>query len=385
MILAADARLAEIGGRFDYLVHITPTNTRAAWSAFRRARYERPPQFVYAGAARFDAAAPRRDLAAIDLTTVEDPAIRQLLAEKRAELDTQLALVSHLNRPAFLETGLRLFGAVDDELLDVACALLRRIPPRARDGGGPRIDAHQFADRARAEIDRYRADHPDFAARVALNDTPAGLLVSHGHLYINSDLTVAASRIQPLLQHEVGTHLLTFYNGRAQPLRLLSVGLAGYEELQEGLAVLAEYLGGGLSRSRLRVLAGRVLAARRVTEGASFIETYRELVHEERFPRQVAFMMTARVYRGGGITKDAIYLRGLLRLLDYLRRESLHESLFAGKIAFQHIPLIQELTQRNILQQPPVRPHYLAAPALGARLDRLHGGLSVFDLIERKQ
>ena len=69
---------------------------------------------------------------------------------------------------------------------------------------------------------------------------------------------MSRARVGASLQHEVGTHLVTYYNGLEQPLRLLHVGLAGYDETQEGLAVLAEYLVGGLSRSRLRTLAERV-------------------------------------------------------------------------------------------------------------------------------
>ncbi len=40
----------------------------------------------------------------------------------------------------------------------------------------------------------------------------------------------------------------------------MAIGLAGYEETQEGLAVLAEFLVGGLSPHRLRQLAVRVVA-----------------------------------------------------------------------------------------------------------------------------
>ncbi|MCH5599357.1 flavohemoglobin expression-modulating QEGLA motif protein [Niabella ginsengisoli] len=60
-----------------------------------------------------------------------------------------------------------------------------------------------------------------------------------------------------MLQHEIGTHVVTYYNGKAQPLELFSIGVPGYEELQEGLAVLAEYLNDGLTNSRMRTLAAR--------------------------------------------------------------------------------------------------------------------------------
>jgi len=43
-----------------------------------------------------------------------------------------------------------------------------------------------------------------------------------------------------------------------------------FEALQEGLAVVAEYLVGGLNRSRMRLLAGRVRAVASLVAGADF-------------------------------------------------------------------------------------------------------------------
>ena len=118
---------------------------------------------------------------------------------------------------------------------------------------------------------------PEFKARAQVTGDVSGLIVSRGKLLINSDLSLPPSRVPALLAHEVGTHLLTYYNGRMQPFQQLYSGLAGYEELQEGLAVLSEYLVGGLSRSRMRQLAARVVAVRQLTDGASFVETFRTL------------------------------------------------------------------------------------------------------------
>ena len=46
--------------------------------------------------------------------------------------------------------------------------------------------------------------------------------------------------------------------------------MAGYEELQEGLAVLAEYLVGGLNRTRMQQLAARVLAIADAFDAAEY-------------------------------------------------------------------------------------------------------------------
>ena len=57
-----------------------------------------------------------------------------------------------------------------------------------------------------------------------------------------------------------------------------------------------------------------------------------------------------RVFRGGGLTKDAIYLRGLLQLLAHLARGGALEPLLVGKIALDHVPLVEELVLREVLR-----------------------------------
>ena len=202
---------------------------------------------------------------------------------------------------------------------------------------------------------------------------------------IGHQTRIPASRVEALLQHEVGTHVLTYFNGRAQPFQQLYTGLAGYEELQEGLAVLAEYLVGGLSRPRLRLLAGRVVAARCLIEGATFIETFRELTRTYGFGQRTAFTMTVRIYRSGGLTKDAVYLRGLIGVLDYLKKGGKLEPLFVGKIMGDHIPIIQELQARQVLRPVPLRPRYMDQLQTTQRLERLRNGLTVLDLSERRK
>jgi uncharacterized protein (TIGR02421 family) len=183
----------------------------------------------------------------------------------------------------------------------------------------------------------------------------------------------------------VGTHVLTYFNGKAQPFQQLYTGLAGYEELQEGLAVLAEYLVGGLSKSRLRLLAGRVIAARCLVDGASFVDTFRVLTKSYRFKQHTAFVITARIYRGGGLTKDAVYLRGLVGVLKYIGRGGTLEPLYVGKIAANHIPIIQELQLRQVLRPVPLYPRYLQNPETAEKLQRLKQGVSPLELVERKK
>ncbi len=130
--------------------------------------------------------------------------------------------------------------------------------------------------------------------------------------------------------------------------------MPGYEQLQEGLAVFAEYLVGGLSFARLRTLAARVIAVRRLTNGHSFAEVFNELHKNYKFGARSTFNTVMRVFRGGGLTKDAVYLRGLVEVLKYIGGGGDIETLFVGKMGPEHVSIIRELQWREVLRPSPL-------------------------------
>jgi uncharacterized protein (TIGR02421 family) len=162
----------------------------------------------------------------------------------------------------------------------------------------------------------------------------------------------------------------------------MTIGLPGYDETQEGLAVLAEYLTGGLDPRRLRVLAARVVAICKMLDGAEFLEIFESLRSEYGISVHTAWSITIRVVVGGGSVKDAIYLRGITRLLEALAEGSTLDVLLVGKLALDHVPLVQDLLDRDVLHAPWVRPRWLDVPGAQERLERLRGGASVTDLYE---
>ncbi len=377
-----DRRLAEVSNQFDYLLQLTPVNTNEAFQQFRRSRFERVPEFHYRPVP-VDTSLLKRQLYNIPIERVEDPALERLFQEKQEELDMKLSMLRDRDTPRFLYESLQLFGGVKDDLLELAKNLLEQVQ-RGRQSSpkGEEIDAQRFARRAEAEIAHYRTLCPEFTAKVRVSGDVANLIVSRGSLLVAKEMKVPASRVEPLLAHEIGTHLLTYYNGKSQPFQQLYSGLAGYEELQEGLAVLSEFLVGGLNPSRMRQLAARVVAARQLTDGASFVDTFRLLDRTFEFSQQAAYTITMRIYRGGGLTKDAIYLRGLRAMLRYLQRGGELTPLYAGKIAEKHIPIIQELQYRNVLAAAPIQPRYLESDEAKQRLEKLRDAkISVLDLV----
>ena len=377
-----DKRLAEVSDRFDLLLMVTPVNGEAAWHEFRRSRYERIPRFRYRPLPA-DPVVLKRAIYAAPVERIEDPALGKVFREKQGELDRQVTLLMDRGSRRFLHEGVQIFGSVGDGLNALALEILAKFSPRSREtNAGRALTPQEFASAAREQIREMQRDHPALDATVEIRKDVAGLMVSRGNLLISTRTAVPPARVDALLQHEVGTHVLTYHNGRAQPLRLLATGLAGYDEFQEGLAVLAEFLVGGLSRPRLRVLAGRVVAAHCLLDGATFVETFRRLTQTHGFARQAAYWMTMRAYRGGGLTKDAVYLRGLRQILAYTRSDDEVELLWVGKIAAHHIPLIRELTWRGVLQPPPLIPRFLQRADTRARLARLRQSTSVLDLCE---
>lgn len=376
-----DRRLAEIGNAFDFLLQVTPVNIDRAWYKFKQNQFERAPVFHYRPLP-VDPALLKQKLYGIPIEGIEDPTLSSLFREKRVELERELSMLRDRGTRDFLYGSLQLFGNVNEELAALATKILQKIAPHSREiSGGTRLDAASFAARAREEVQYYREKYPGMSCKVQIRDDTTGLMVSRGNLFIGQQLRVPRSRVEALLQHEVGTHALTYFNGSAQPFHQLYTGLPGYDELQEGLAVLAEYLVGGLSLPRLRLLAGRVLATRDMVSGASFVETFRQLNRTHGFERRTSYTITARIYRSGGLTKDAVYLRGLVRVLKYFGDGGELEPLLVGKIAANHISVIRELQSRQVLKPVPLQPRYLDNPQARERLKALEKGISVLNLI----
>jgi uncharacterized protein (TIGR02421 family) len=377
-----DEQLAEVGASLDLLMLVSPANTEAAWSAFQRSRHREPPRFLYRPLP-FDPAVLKRLLFDIRIERIEDPTLAYLFEQQRLSFDRQLTLVAERETPAFVHDSVALYGDVDHELFALGSLVLERLAPgRETAGKGGWVDSKAFAKRARAELRRYRRLAPELRSSVKIRDDVSSLVVSRGDLFVGHDMRFPANRVDALIHHEVGTHVVTHFNGSQQPFRQLAGGLSGYEALQEGLAVFAEYAVGGLTRGRLRLVAGRVVAARWLLDGAEFIDVFRLLNESHGFSSRVSYMIATRVFRGGGFVKDAIYLRGLADVLAYLADGGDPILLTAGKFALEHVPIIVELQRRKILRPAVLQPRWLEAPGASDRLHRCRSGLTIEHLLE---
>lgn len=371
-----DARLTEIERELNLLLNVTPINGAEAWRDFASSGFESSP-VLESRPLNFDPDLVKRDLYDVEIELVENPALNSLFRGKRDEIARQITLLEDRGTPRFRYGTLQLYGEPGDALCTTARSLLELIDPPPITSTS--VTATDFAKAARAELE---SAYPQFPVAVEVRDDVADLMVSFGRLYIPATASFRANRVQPLIQHEVGTHVLTYRNGEAQPLGLLAVGLPLYEETQEGLAVLAEYVAGGLDPRRMRVLAARVEAASMMLAHADFIEIFRHLTDAHAFAPRTAWSVTSRATYAGGSTKDIIYLRGIERVLEYFAQGRSIDPLLAGKLSLDHASLVEELIQQGILEPPRARPRWLSAPKAEVRLEHMRGGMSAADLLE---
>jgi uncharacterized protein (TIGR02421 family) len=378
IVRSADRKMAEINERMDFILRVTPVNTNSEWENFQKNKFSKPPHFIYR-LISLDPELEKRKLFNIPLEDIEHPTLAFLLRDKRMELEKQLIMLEERGTKTFLYNSQSIYGRIDEETKNEALSLLEdKIPNEQLEN--EMINSVDFARAAMAELDKFRQSFPGLDLQVKIKENVTGLIVSGPELSIGKDLSISAHRLNALIQHEVGTHMLTYCNGHAQPIKLMYAGFAGYEQLQEGMAVLAEYFVDGLNINRLKLLAARVMAVDALINGSDFIETYNLLSKKFGFSRKTAFNITMRVHRGGGLTKDAIYLQGLMQLLRFIKDGGDIGILYEGKFALQHVPLIEELLHLKILKKPYL-PYWLNTEKGKEKLKRIRKGIRIKELI----
>ncbi|MBC7309528.1 MAG: DUF1704 domain-containing protein, partial [Tetrasphaera sp.] len=222
--LAVDHALARLSGGVRFLLDITPVDSDEVREAYL-AGDVLEPEFTYRDL-ESDPDVLEAELARIDPATVENPTLGHLLRAKHREMELQLQMLCARGTPEFRDMSVELYGAVTPALYERASALLLVVDPP--DPGAGTLTAEEFRDLAEQELDHYRELDPDIGLHVEMRDDVSGVLCQGTTLLISSQSTIASRRAFALLQHEIGTHLITQVNGSRQPMTVLGTGLAGY-------------------------------------------------------------------------------------------------------------------------------------------------------------
>lgn len=380
-VFEIDKKLTKIEKSYQFLWLVSPSNIHEIKHTFFESNYEKLLDYHYR-LLPIDPDVLKRELFNLKMEDIDDPAMSYIFREKREELNEQITMLSERGTKNFFYTSIRLYKGVERMLCTEARNILEKVE-EITEKPTDLIDSKGFSSLARKEFDYFRSQDENFKCKVHIRKDVNIMMVSQGELYVPEDYMMSKKESAALIQHEVGTHVLTYHNGSRQPLSQLSIGLADYDPLQEGLAVMSEYLVGGLTPNRLRTLAGRVIAGEALLDGGEFREIFNLLYKEYGFLPHRAFNITSRIMQGGGFLKDIIYLKGLIELQDYLKSGGELEPLLAGKFGIKHTGIIKELTDRKILNTGTLRPSYLLTEDVTEKLKLIREGLPLSQMINK--
>ncbi|GLQ29662.1 flavohemoglobin expression-modulating QEGLA motif protein [Litoribrevibacter albus] len=342
---------------------VAPLNYRQQKEEFFSSSYSVNPQFNYADHS-LDLFQKKRDLFNLPIEQLKDDALMRLYSSVIESYVDKLDQYKAIGTPEFLYDSLRYFGEPTEKDIDNARFILH-LP----DDIDPRADVLFDAVEIQQRLEDF-AIHEGYEYQIKLDESLiANALVSGLTVKINTSAMASETEIKALAHHELGVHLVTTLNARSQPLQILTLGSPVNTTTQEGLAILCEYLSGCLTLPRLKVLALRVVAVQSMLEDKEFKKTFALLKDKYLVGDDLAFTITARVYRGGGFTKDYLYLQGFHQMLHAYENQRDFTHLLAGKVSLEQLPIISQLIEKEYL----VAPQYIS-PAIASPepLDDVH-------------
>lgn len=347
-LLKVDKSLFRVARAFEILNYINPVNIEQARKDFFKSRYSRNPIFKYRQLS-LNPFEFKRELYNIPVENIHDISVRLLYQDVIDSYADKVDIISSIGSSRFLYNSLRYFG--EPGAADIENA--RYIMHSAvfdDDTAEPELDAAAVASYFREQLQAY-----GFDCRIEITrNIVAKVLVLNNRktIRIRRDAMFSHRMLHALTEHEVGVHMLTTVNARTHPLNIFRLGTPVNTHTQEGLAILSEYLSGNLSIKRLQILALRVLVIDMMLKGNDFVQTFHSLMDMGGFTEKQAFYLAARIFRGGGFTKDYLYLKGFRDVLKYYKDHNDIKSLLVGKTSLQYKNLITEMIDRRLIKAP---------------------------------
>ncbi|MET4696808.1 flavohemoglobin expression-modulating QEGLA motif protein [Endozoicomonas lisbonensis] len=347
VVLEVDRKLYRLVRQMDTLMYINPVNLLQEKKRFFSRGYHYTPNFRYRQL-RLDPYSVKEQLYRLPVSAISDPSLRELYRRVVDSHAMKAELLTTIGTEQFLYNSLRYYG--EPSVNDQANAQFLLHAPLLDEERSVAKDI--YAEQA---IDRFQQAAKELELTCQVRSSKrlvAKAMVDNQKqtLLVNDNIKVSERELQALIHHELGVHMVTTLNARDQTLNVFRLGLPGNTHAQEGLAILCEYLSGNLTVSRLHTLAIRVIAVSGMLKGWTFGYTCRQLEDQYGLSRDSAFTTTARIFRGGGFTKDYVYLSGLRDLLDIYKEADL-SGLLIGKGSLFCLPLVNDLLERGIIEK----------------------------------
>jgi hypothetical protein len=272
----------------------------------------------------------------------------ELLAERAAEIASEAALVQALGTPAFVLAARRRYWQPHATAMAEAAVLAKNWldspRPTGSEGKLHRTDDRHDPKSLLRRIETLLGERRlPFKVQVVSNLVPVAA-TGDGVILIAEGRWLSALETARVAVHEVLAHALPRALATAP---LWQLGTAGAADEEEGRALLIEQRHDLMGAERRVALAFRHLAAQALFDGAGYVEVVRLLLDRGCASDQ-AVMVTARVFRGGGLGREIVYLPALLRVSAGLRADPTLEQWFErGRVALHWAPRL------TVMGEPP--------------------------------
>jgi len=356
VISSVDRTLVDIASRIRLFFHLAPTN-----EAEERVRFfEQPekggrPEFTYRPL-EFSVAGTHRELEETPVDAIEDDVLRRLYEDKRWELQRLVGLLEARGNADYLERSIELFGQPPAQMVREAQDILVETQwQENRD-----LDAERVREMLEEHLESYRRRYPAFDCEVVIDGAMSAKMYVHEnriHLKRGALFSFEAARCDTV--HEIDAHVLTYLNGRRQPLRLFEIGPRGTLAYQESLGVFTEIANGVMFPGRMIALAARVVAVAAMVDDATFGDVFDQLTTDYGLDEDEAFLICVRVFRGGGFTKDWLYVAELERIFRHWASGCDMEDLLLAKVTMDSQDVVRKLADRGVLHPARYLPEYL--------------------------
>ncbi|CAL2103383.1 conserved protein of unknown function [Tenacibaculum sp. 190130A14a] len=332
--------------KIELLNYVNPTNIEEQKELFFTSKYLTDPVFEYPKR-DFDKFKLHREFFTLELEKISDERIRNLYEEIVYFYSGLIQCIETIGEgKKFYYNSLRSFGTPTEEDVENAKFILHfEDKDKDSDVFKPKFSPDQAVEIFKEygknyEFDFHIKKSTKMSAIAMVLNSIKTLVISGNHTFSENEMSI-------LTNHEIGVHMVTTMNGLEHPLKIFSHGFPNNVETQEGLAVFSEYMSGNLTLKRLKELAYRVIAVDALAKGYSFSKTFRLLHNTYDLEREDAFYKTVRAYRGGGFTKDYLYLTGLKKIYNYYKSGKDLSVLLTGKVSLDFAEDIEYLMKNN--------------------------------------
>lgn len=342
-----DANLDRLVRRIELLSYVNPINIEKEKQRFFAAKYNIEPVFKYPKL-KFDPLKLQRLFFSQRPERLEDEGLAELYRDVIYFYSNMVQCISTIGTGKdFYYNSLRVYGTPTERDVNNAKFILHfEDEPLGAD-----MEKIFTADEAQAYFEKFAKTY-EFPLKIKMaTHIAADAMVSNINrmLLLKRNAMYSQNQLLTLAHHEIGVHLVTTFNSLEQPLKIFANGFPNNVETQEGLSVLSEYKGGALTLKRLKELSYRVLAADCLSGGYDFKGVF-DLIHTQyKLNRNEAFTITLRALRGGGFTKDWLYLSGFKKIYDLYQSGNSLDLLLSGKVSLDYLETVKHLQDLGLV------------------------------------